>query len=219
MQTKSATTRSKLVDSPMMTTNAQRVASNDGALLLTFDELLEMKAIDDDAPVVTRDTYARTLDHRIEWKNEPLESQYNKGDEPVIMRGAWWTMVRKHTCEDNWSGSFSSFSNDVAERFIRLHRMTLITKNEFEKAEQKILDLMIQGNRYKRSVYRRAKTPVELHPPKKYSEIAVVYVKGRKLVVSKERYLMMCSLHAKASRLKTLEEKINQIKERNNGKD
>lgn len=190
------------------------LAANDDLVRLSFNDLLALKEIDSDAPIVTADTYSRRIfGHNIRWKKEPLPEQYNQNDEPVLMRGAWWAMVKHHTGEHNWSGSFSSFSQSVVDRFIRFHKLTLITTEDFEKAEDTISALMLQGNRHKRSAYRRAKTPIYLPPPKKIDGRAHIFVKGKEFCVSFERYRMMCALRSKERRLASLESRIKQIQE------
>lgn len=191
------------------------LAANDGLVRLTFGELLAMKSIDDNAPVVTADTYPENpVERHIKWNRRPLLEQYSRDDEPVLMRGAWWVMINKHTGNDNWSGSFSSFSQSIADRFIGFHKLTLITANDFEKAEEKISTLMLQGNSYKRSAYRRAKTPIYLPLPSAFYDRPRVFVKGKEFRVCVERYRMMCSLRSKESRLASLKSRIKQIQEK-----
>jgi len=118
---------------------------------LVFADLVELAEIDPGAPMVPNKTYKRSgFDQWVRlpgdaWNEKHKKRNFDEGERPVLMRGAWFRMANKYQVKGH-------FIEEVKERYARFYKLTAMNENQAQKHADKLRGLMNKKS-YKRRVY------------------------------------------------------------------
>ena len=104
---------------------------------LSFSEMIEALDVKPGIPCVPNNTYKDAPQNCMIPGYVQLEDRYhiNRGDIPVVMKGAW-ARLSSHR-------PYNEFRLSVAERYIRLHKLTIFCWEDAEKVADKLYQLYL----------------------------------------------------------------------------